>query len=235
MKVEEILEVLKRAQEIDREIYQMRHEIASIPETLQELTRSFEREKMHMSQLEAKLKETQLRQKQKEGELAEKETLIRKYDSQLSQLKTNKEYTTMQQEISSLKADNSILEDEILSILEEGDRVQREFREEKDRLAQAEKETQQKKKELEERERQLQADLKERTAKRSEIIKQVPPEARELYDKIIERKDGLALVPAIGEACGGCRIEIRPQLLNELNLKEALVVCENCSRILFLE
>ena len=51
----------------------------------------------------------------------------------------------------------------------------------------------------------------------------------------MQKKQGLALVPVEGEVCSACRIEIRPQLLNELELKENLVVCENCSRILYLD
>lgn len=235
MGIQEILEILKRAQEIDREIHGMGQEIAFIPETIRQLTEVFEAEKARLNRLESQLKEIQLRQKQKEGELNEKEVLIRKYDSQLTQVKTNKEYSALQQEIASLKADGSILEDQILGILEEMDRAQQEVREERERLAQVEKESQEKKKELTDRAESLKAKLTELNGKRIEMISQVSPEARELYDKIIKKKEGLALVSVDGEACGACRMEIRPQLLNEIKLKENLVVCENCSRILYLD
>ena len=235
MGVQEILDILKRAQELDRAIYGMRQQIESIPEAIQELNRTFEREKNRLTQLESQSKEAQLRQKQKEGELTEKEVLIRKYDSQLSLVKTNKEYSAMQQEIAMLKADSSIVEDQILVILEETEKVQREVREERERLARAEKETQEKKKEFEYQQEKLKAGLNELASKRLEVLKQVTPEARELYEKIVQRKQGVALVPVEGESCGGCRMEIRPQLLNEIKLKETLVVCENCSRILYFE
>ena len=235
MGVQEILEILKRAQEIDREIHQVRQEITSIPETIRQLIEAFEAEKSRLAHLETELKEIQLRQKQKEGELSEKEVLIRKYDSQLTQVKTNKEYSALQQEIASLKADGSMLEDQILGILDEVDRVLREVREERQRLTSIEKESEEKKKELNDRAEGLKTTLTNLNEKRLEIIAQVSPEARALYDKIIEKKGGLALVPVEGEACGACRMEIRPQLLNEIKLKEALVVCENCSRILYLE
>lgn len=235
MGVQETLDLLKRAQELDRDIYRIRLEIETIPETIQDFEHTFEKEKAQLNQLEAQLREIQLRQKQKEGELAEKEALIRKYDSQLSLLKTNKEYQTMQQEIAALKADNSIIEDKILSIFEELDKVQRQVRQERDRLAVIEKENQVKKKELEERSQKLKADLVELTVKREEAVKQVLPQTRELYEKIIQRKQGLALVQVDGEHCGACRMEIRPQLLNDIKLKENLVVCEHCSRIIYYD
>ena len=235
MGTHESLEILKQAQEIDREIHQVQQELASIPETIEELSQQFEAEKSAMIQIDARLKEKQLRQKQREGELTEKEELIRKYDSQLTQVKTNKEYSALQQEIASLKADSSILEDSILNVLDEVDKIQKEVREERERLARVEKECEVRKKELESCVEGLKARLTELTKKRAEIISQVPPEVRELYDKIIEKKEGLALVRIEGEACGACRMEIRPQVLNELKLKEALVVCDNCSRIIYID
>lgn len=235
MGIQEILDALKQAQELDREIHRIRHEIDSIPESIQEMTQTFEGEKSRLAHLEDRLKEIQLRQKKKEGELAEKEALVRKYDSQLAQVKTNKEYSALQQEIAALKADGSLLEDEVLKVLDEMEDVQKEVRKERDRLSQLEKESEQKKKELTEKAGTLKGNLAGLTEKRLEIVKQVSPEARELYDKIIAKKEGLALVPVIGEACGACRMELRPQLLNEIRLKEALVVCDNCSRILYID
>ena len=233
MGVQGILDVLRQAQEIDGEIYRFRQEIHQIPEEVHELTRTFESEKSHLLQLENQLKEIQLRQKKKEGELGEKETLVRKYNAQLTQVKTNKEYAALQQEIASLKADGSILEDEILDILEQVERNLKEVRQERERLTRAEKETEEKKKTLLQKAEELKSSLSTLSQKRVEVLKQVAPEARELYDKILEKKEGLALVAVIGDACGACRIELRPQTLNEVKLKESLVLCDNCSRILY--
>ncbi len=235
MGVHESIEILKKVQEIDREIYALRHELDTIPERIHQLSRELEQEKSRMQEFEAKLKEAQIRQRQKEGELSEKETLIRKYDNQLSQVKTNKEYASLQKEIDSLKADNSMLEDAILSILDEMDRLQGETREEKARLAQLERDFEEKKRELTARAEELKSNLSQSSERRASAAAQVPAEARELYDRIIEKKEGLGLVPVDGETCSACRIEIRPQLLNELRLKESLVICENCSRILYVD
>lgn len=235
MNIHENLEILKKVQEIDREIYRVRQELAQIPEAVQELTRQFEAEKTQLTQLENEVKNVQLRQKQKEGELSEKESLIRKYDTQLSQVKTNKEYSALQQEIASLKADGSLLEDQILGVFDEIERAQKKVKEERERLTSVEKNLKEKKAELEGRAETLKKNLLGLSERRLGAVNQTDPEIRGFYDKIVEKKEGLALVPVEGEACGGCRMEIRPQLLNELKLKENLVICENCSRILYTD
>lgn len=235
MAIHESLAILKRVQEVDGEIYRIRQELLSIPEAIRSLTEALEAEKTHLTTLESQLKEIQLRQKKKEGELSEKEGLIQKYDAQLSQVKTNKEYTALQQEISSLKADGSLLEDQILAILDEMDQALKAVREERERLVCVEKESQKKQEELMNHTETLRTNLNSLNEKRQTIISQVLPETRDLYEKIIQKKEGLALVQVSGEACGACRIEIRPQLLNEIKLGETLIVCENCSRILYTE
>lgn len=70
---------------------------------------------------------------------------------------------------------------------------------------------------------------------RDEIVKQVPPEVQSLYDLIVQKKQGLAVVKVNGETCGACQLQLRPQLLNEIRLGQSLIVCENCSRILYIE
>ena len=62
-------------------------------------------------------------QKAQELELQTREASVQKLKGQLFQLKTNKEYTAMQHEIDTLKADNSLLEDAILKTFESIDQA----------------------------------------------------------------------------------------------------------------
>jgi predicted nucleic acid-binding Zn-ribbon protein len=42
-------------------------------------------------------------------------------------------------------------------------------------------------------------------------------------------------VAAVGAAaiCGGCRVTIRPQAIQELRAAQTLMLCESCGRFLF--
>ena len=53
MGIQESLDLLKRAQEMDREIYRVRHELASIPEIGHQVAQAFESEKSRTEELEA--------------------------------------------------------------------------------------------------------------------------------------------------------------------------------------
>lgn len=235
MSTKESIIILKNAQDLDSELY---HALEQIHEILPEREKnklSLEAEKSRLLELEASFKKVQLVQKEKEGSLAQKEANIKKLDGQLSQLKTNKDYQTMQQEIASLKADNSLLEEEIIRLMDEVEAVQVEIKKEKERLKQCEKEYEQKEKELSQKEAQFNQRAAELKMKKEDILKQLDPEVRDLYERIVEKKRGLALVKIAGEVCAACQIKLRPQLINEVQLGEKLVLCENCSRILYVE
>ncbi|MBU1925891.1 MAG: hypothetical protein KKB82_08245, partial [Candidatus Omnitrophica bacterium] len=71
-------------------------------------------------------------------------------------------------------------------------------------------------------------------AQRKRIISSsIKPEILTLYERILENKGELAIVPVKGEACAGCFMAVRPQVLNELKLGK-LLTCETCSRILYV-
>lgn len=231
----ESIEILKQAQNLDREIYLAQQQIKALPEERERLQLELDSQKQHLRQLEEDLKKTQLKQRDKEKELAEKEANIKKFDAQLGQVKTNKEYSALQQEIASLKADNSLLEEEIIKALDSVEAAEEEVRKEKERLKQVEKENQARQTEIVQKEKALAETVEGLKKSREDIVKQVPPDARSLYDLIILKKHGLALVKVNGEICGACQLQLRPQLINEIRLGQSLIVCENCSRILYFE
>jgi hypothetical protein len=234
-KVKDALDILKKAQEIDRELYFCLEDLERIPNERLKNQRGLESEKTHLNTLEAALKKLQLVQKEKDGELAQKEAQVKKLDGQLALVKTNKEYSVLQQEIASLKADNSLLEEEIIRILDEMEAAQEEVKKENNRLKQCQKDYEAKEQELSQNEKTFTERVAVLRKQREEAVGHLDPEVRSLYERIVEKKKGLALVKVHGEVCGACQMQLRPQLINEIQLGETLVLCENCSRILYFE
>lgn len=232
----ESIDILKRAQAIDRELYLANRETTQdIPEARQKIQAGLEAEKEHLRQLEADLKKLQMKQKEKEGEMAQKEANVKKFEGQLSQVKTNKEYSALQQEIASMKADGSVLEEEIIKIMDQTEAAGEEVKKERERLKVVEKEYQAKDAEMDQKSKALNDKMETLRKERAAIVEQVQPEARTLYDLIIQKKQGMALAKINGEICGACQLQLRPQLINDVRMAQTLTVCENCSRILYVE
>lgn len=233
MPMDRDIQVLQEVQEWDKEIYLLRGTLEEIPSELAEINQEVERERASLQKLQEELKGFQLKQKEKEKELAAKEENIRKYDAQLAQVKTNKEYASLQTEIRSLKADNSLLEEAIINMIDQVEAFQERTEEQKRKVAAAEALLNQKKQEFEEKSKTIREKIEVLTKQKKEKIKEVNPEIALLYERIVTKKHGWALVKVEGEVCPACQIQLRPQVVNEAKLKERIIVCDNCSRILY--
>ena len=71
-------------------------------------------------------------------------------------------------------------------------------------------------------------------AQRASRAKELPVGVLVSYDRILKARGGVA-VAAVSAAgvCGGCRVGIRPQALQELRGATGLMVCESCGRYLY--
>lgn len=227
------LEILQEIQEWDKEIYALKEALEEIPSELEEMNRICDYERERLKHIQEELKSVQLKQKEKEMELATKEEHVRKYENQLTQVKTNKEYASLRSEITALKADNSLLEETVINLIDQVEGLQAQEKEQKKKALEAEAALNQRQKELEEKANETRKRIEVLFQQKKERIKGVQAEVASLYEQIVVKKHGLAMVKVEGEVCPACQMQLRPQVVNEVKLKERIVLCDNCSRILY--
>ncbi len=229
------LETIKKAQTCDSRIYIIQAELQEIPQAKQQLKAELQAHQASLHALEQSVKDLQLKQKSKEGELAQKENEIKKFDGQLSQVKTNKEYGTIKQEIASLQADNSLIEEAILKLMDAVEAAARELKAEKVRLDQIAKDFQVKEQAVIAQENSLKAEVETLKKEREALVAGLPNAIALLYGQIANHKQGIVLAPIQGHVCGACKISLRAQVINEVQMGQKVVSCDNCSRILYIE
>ncbi len=222
-------------QKIDTQIYALCREKEEIPRMFEKLKEIAEEEKLKIKDAEDDLKALQVKRKDKEIDLASKEENIKKLQTQLFQIKTNKEYTAMQKEIEGLKADNSVLEEEILLMMEEQDKAKKEIDDVKQGVTEKEKELKVKGEEVKLKLADIEKNLTQLNAQRETMTPGIEKSILAKYERVLKNKDGLALVSAEGHACQGCHMNLPPQVINEIKLRNSIIICENCTRILYLE
>jgi len=233
--VSDQLQQLVNLQKIDEEIYDLKNQLQEKPELLEEAKALFEGKKSTLLGLEEKLKAIQLSRKELELELKVKEDDIAKANTQLSAIKTNKEYTAKITEIESIKADKSVIEDKILMSYEEFDSLNKDVETEKNNVAKEEKIYLAQKAEIESEINQMKDRIKVLESQRKQVSADVDAGILDKYEKILKRKNGLAIVPLNGTICGGCYINVLPQEINLLKKNQEIVFCEKCNRIIYLE
>jgi len=69
--------------------------------------------------------------------------------------------------------------------------------------------------------------------KRDKLTKKVSSSWVKRYDKLLKKRDGLAVVRVIDAVCQGCFMTIPPQRYNDICLGEQIFTCPTCQRTLY--
>jgi len=230
----EIRELIK-LQEIDSKIYKLQEDKnETLPIQLEKIKNEFEETSKNFTSAEEKLKKLQLEKKDKELELATKEEELKKLQIQLYQLKSNKEYQTMLSSIASHKADILTVEESILVIMESLEEAKKECTEQKDALGKEEKSFKDKEAEFSSRIKDAEADIDNLKNKRKTLAEGIEGKILAIYERLLGSRQGLALVPVVGNDCGACHMRLNHQKINEIKMLDHLALCESCVRILYI-
>lgn len=225
---------LIKLQTIDSEIYALRYEKEAKPQEIKTLESAFQEKKQHLASLEKIALDLQKQRKENELELTSKEEGVKKLESQLYTLKTNKEYQAMLQEIENAKADASIIEDKALELLEHIDKTKKDMEQEKQKLQAEEKIFMEQKKNIEDRIKEIDDRLSQLEAQRKQALPEIEPKILAQYERILANRDGLAIVSVKNNSCQGCNMFMPPQMINLIRMYEHVVTCEVCNRILYI-
>ena len=234
MSLKDQLRKLIEIQIIDEQIFIQKTVLKERPVEIQELLQQFEVKKVTLKQLEDKLKTILVKQKDLDNDLKSKEEGIRKLDSSLLLLKTNKEYTTRLHEIETLKADKSLVEEKILMGFDEVEAAGKAVDTERQMVAQYEKDFLAKKKETETAIGIAEDQIKVKESQRGRLTPEVRPDILSRYERIMNNKDGIGIVNISNSNCTGCNMHVTEQLLHQVRMYDHLVSCDSCARILYL-
>lgn len=170
-------------------------------------------------------------QRQAEHDLQDREAALKKLEGQQHQVKTNAAYTALLREIDHAREAISGCETRILEAMERieacGEAVTLADAEARAARERAEAED----RSLSRREGELVARIAELRNSREAVRGQVERNLAELYERIAARRRP-AVVTVTRGICTGCRVDIPPQAVIDLQAGKRVVTCERCQRIL---
>ena len=173
--------------------------------------------------------------REKDGQLqAGQETLKRTRDKLLD-VKTNKEYQSILKEIETLEGKNSRMEDEVISLLDQLDALEKAVKTKEAELSASRSSYEEQKTKLAAELSSIAEELAVCVGKSDALKKTIPDHILRKYDQIKGIGRGLAVVAVWKEVCDGCHMSIPPQLYNELQKATRLLTCPNCNRIIYWE
>jgi len=229
------LELLWELQKIDLDLKHIKEERDRYPKEIKKLDekKNIEKEKIQKEKEKVELLEKDRRQK--EGHLNVEQEKIKRAEGRMFEVKTNKEYQALLNEIEAIKEASSREEEEILRVLDEIDELKKNFsKREKEVTAILEK-IEAEKKTIQEKMVQDDEIWKKQMERREVLSKQVESKLYKLYSTLKEKRQGVGVVSVKHETCQGCFVNIPPQMFIEVQKNNALIRCPNCNRVLYWE
>jgi uncharacterized protein len=226
--------ILKELHRLRRHIKDLEAKIEQAPRQLQIQQAKLAKQQDVLRQAQDSLKQLQKETRDKEGSIKATLQQIAKYEKQLNEAASKKEYDTLKSEIAQEKALISKLEDEILTDMTLAEEKTVKLAEIEQATQKAEADFAKYQKEQEER---LERFAGEKTRAQEELTTTeatLPADVKAKYDRLVAVKGQDALAGVASRTCGACYTEITSQMLGELK-RGVFMMCKNCGRMLYAE
>ena len=231
--MKEQLSFLIELQKLDLIVGRIIGKKGELPDKILRMDEGFAASAKSVEESKKKFEELNELQGEKEDKLRKGIDTLKKTKDRLLEVKTNKEYQAMLKEIETIENKNSEIEDEIISGLEEIDRMRTEVKTKEKDFESHRSQYEREKEKLEKEIAQLDYDLQEAEKRTAALRKQIRNELLKRYETIKGRRNGVAVALVWKEICGGCHMNIPPQMYNELQTSVDLLTCPNCNRIIY--
>lgn len=232
------LQKLIQLQDIDVRAFDLTDRLEAIPAERRQLEDQFRQEAADYLGIEEALNAAQAGRSRIETDLAEYERQHEKFKSDLMRVRNQKEYGTILREIDATKKSIGALETEALQYMERIEELDKKRVEQAPEFAARRAEVDETLARFDAEAGRINGELAELQAARDEVAKDVSPNMLRVYDRIAKNRKGRAMSQVRGEIggkgrCTACNMSIRPQVFSDIRRGNELIVCDNCTRILF--
>lgn len=231
------LQRLIEVQNLDVQIMEIDRKCKELPARLQELDQNAAYAQSRLTSLRENLERNLADRKRLEQLLEQERQRSQKLEARLLEVKTNREYQAVLAEIAQSKATCRGFEDQILDLMEQIESLSQEVARRESENRELLVKTENEKKELEKRVAVDERNRSKWSARREKLSREISPAILDRYERIRQRRNGVAVVGAHDSICTGCSMKIPPQMYIELqkNQNSDLIFCPSCQRILFWE
>ena len=229
------LGVLINLQKIDAEIMEIQASLGELPKRASELRSAIERNNQRFMEIKAELDSFMHTRLRLEGENQFVQDKLKKYQEQVYAVTTNKEYDAISAEIENSERMIEDSELKVLELLVKEDHHTLQCKELEGQIENLKSELTQVELALKDRMRETSGELEKLTAQRGIYVGKLSKSIYTNYERIRNKKNGIALASVEDYKCMQCFGIIPAQTVVELRKMDRIILCETCGRILYVE
>ncbi len=227
------VKLVVRLQELDNRIEELRQEIVALPKQIARIEKALEGHLRKVEADRAALAANQRDRRQLELEVQGEEQKLARLKDQSMQAKTNEQLWAFQREIQYHEAQIRKLEDRILDLMAESERLEQNLKTAEAALTAERRQVEQDKQRAEDRTAADRRTLEQVEAERRSLVGQLPPDLYAAYERIRKKRKGVAVAEVVDGRCTACHLVLRLQFYQDLRRGESVMFCESCGRILY--
>ena len=231
LSTKEQLRILLKIQEYDNQLMELEMRKSFFPDLLQQLQEEIESLQAEYDEKSARLTEVKKEIDLLEITLKEEEQALTESQDKLLKVSTNKEYDAVQQEIETHKEKIAQAEARMIVLLDEQKTLEKEVAELEEKLKKTRELNEARIEEIRKNSEELDKTIEKIKAEKERLEQKISQRLLRKYRQIREGQQGIAVVPVVDRACGGCHQALPPQRIQEIRAGK-IVTCESCGRIL---
>ena len=229
------LSLLVQLQQFDLKIHQLDIQKKQIPARIKDASIPLDQASARLEEIKAAIEKAIVERRGGEQDLSEHESHLQKLRTRLMELKTNKEYQAHLSEIDLANKKKESIEERVLLAMDHVEEKQKELEEVQRLVKEVTQLFTHEKTQLESKAHELDHELKKLTVRKEEVLPQLEKPVHAQYTKLKSTLKVMVVAKVIDETCGGCQLQVPPQLVADVKRADQLFTCPYCNRILYAE
>lgn len=227
------LEDLVKLQQIESETREVDSFIEGVDEKLAELDTEIAESERMIEDGQSLIDDLNKKYRDCEHDVQTNQSVISKNKVMLATVKSNKEYQALLKGIDELEKKNSGIEDDMIAHLDRIEEAEKDLSLKKEGYGHTKKRVgEEKEKVLGEAEAKKKR-IAELDVERNSLAESIDSALLSKYNYIKEMGGGIGIAPVKDSLCLACRLNLPPQMYNELQQADDLKFCPHCQRIIY--
>jgi len=229
--MKESLHGLLDLQQVDDEVDALHRHKSDYPARIAELKAQIAAMKGDRESKKQQLAEHQASRRRFTQQLEAAEEGVKKHQTRMPEIKTNREYEAFQQEMMTLHHAIDEYTEEKKKAADEVERLTTLLEQEEVEFEKNLDEYQGEIADLQGKIQTIDDEVATALERRRQVASSIPSRVAGIYERV-RRGKKKAVVRVARDACSGCWTSLPPQRINELRMSKRVIVCDGCGRIL---
>jgi len=231
--VQKQLRALLDLQEVDEAIAEARLQQRKLPEVVAAELAAYTEAEEALKEVERTRDDLEAARRDREGQLEEQESHMQRLKGHLKEITNTREYQAYIQEMDGVQRAIGKLEEEILGILADIDTTREQVEARQKEFDAHRQVYEAERAKVDADLARIEKDVQTWLAQKAERAANVEPALLKRYERIASSVRRV-VVPVQGGACGGCHMNVPPQLVSEVKRGSRVHECPHCHRLLYV-